>query len=203
MFQNWLFARQASSSSNNLIGQHRLFGFKSSPITTNGNAADSIVLANATNGVAGTGSKPAFLDRTHIKHAKRVVIKMGSAVITREDGKGLALGRLASIIEQVRKKTRLKIIQSPSDSISYSKLFRIIQYYPKVSKSIQYFPNYPKLSKIIQNCPKLSKIIQNYPKIFKIIQTYPKLSKIIQNYLKLHKKLFFHQEFIGTLFRTY
>ena len=33
--------------------------------------------------------RPAFLDRTQLKDSKRVVIKMGSAVITREDGKGL------------------------------------------------------------------------------------------------------------------
>ena len=32
--------------------------------------------------------RPAFLDRTQLKDSKRVVIKMGSAVITREDGKG-------------------------------------------------------------------------------------------------------------------
>ena len=33
--------------------------------------------------------RPAFLDRTQLKDSKRVVIKMGSAVITREDGKGM------------------------------------------------------------------------------------------------------------------
>ncbi|XP_033206211.1 delta[1]-pyrroline-5-carboxylate synthase isoform X1 [Bombus vancouverensis nearcticus] len=64
-------------------------------------AGNRVDLHTELQAVEGPRKPTMFNERSQLTYTRRLVVKLGSAVITREDEHGLALGRLASIVEQV------------------------------------------------------------------------------------------------------
>jgi hypothetical protein len=78
--------------------------------------------------VCGDG-KVQMTKRSEIKQCNSVIVKLGSALITREDEKGLALGRLGALVEQMAEAHRSdkKVMLVTSGAVAFGKQLLMAQ----------------------------------------------------------------------------
>ncbi|XP_020720209.1 delta-1-pyrroline-5-carboxylate synthase isoform X1 [Bombus terrestris] len=96
-----MYARLLLSRSSKLGCIPRRLASSSSAPRVPKQAGNRVDLHTELQAVEGPRKPTMFNERSQLTYTRRLVVKLGSAVITREDEHGLALGRLASIVEQV------------------------------------------------------------------------------------------------------
>lgn len=99
-----------------------------------------IAFSDTNNALMRTSGK-AFMQRSELKHARRIIVKLGSAVLTRGDECGIALGRLASVIEQVAELQnsgyQMMIVTSGAVAFGKQRLRRELMMNQSVREAIQ------------------------------------------------------------------